>query len=121
MTREPIFRIVHTTVDRDPARVAFDYVRGHLTELLLLATHQRRGIDRWLHKPAAEPVARESGTITLFLPRGGTGFVSYDTGGVTLRRVLRLAPCPVLIVPAGSKAAMPRLFSGRPVRMPCER
>jgi universal stress protein family protein len=68
-------------IDRDPVRGALDYLRGHATELLVLATHQRRGIDRWLHKAAAEPLARESGTLTLFLPRRATGFVSHDTGG----------------------------------------
>jgi nucleotide-binding universal stress UspA family protein len=76
------------TVDRDPVRAALDYVRGHPTELLVLATHQRRGIERWLHKATAEPVARDSGTMTLFLPGRGAGFVSLDTGRVDLRRVL---------------------------------
>jgi nucleotide-binding universal stress UspA family protein len=75
-------------VDRDPVHGALDYLRGHATELLVLATHQRRGIDRWLHKAAAEPLARESGTVTLFLPRQARGFVSHDTGRVSLQRVL---------------------------------
>lgn len=88
-------------IDRDPVRGALDYLRGHATELLVLATHQRRGIDRWLHKAAAEPLARESGTLTLFLPRRATGFVSHDTGGVTLQRVL----VPVDHTPAPQAAA----------------
>ena len=88
-------------IDRDPVRGALDYLRGHATELLVLATHQRRGIDRWLHKAAAEPLARESGTMTLFLPRRGMGFVSNDTGGVSLQRVL----VPVDHTPAPQAAA----------------
>jgi nucleotide-binding universal stress UspA family protein len=75
-------------VDRDPVHGALDYLQGRATELLVLATHQRSGIDRWLHKAAAEPLARESGTMTLFLPRRANGFVSHDTGRVSLQRVL---------------------------------
>jgi nucleotide-binding universal stress UspA family protein len=75
-------------VDRDPARAALDYLAGHATELLVLATHQRRGIDRWLHPPTAEPIARHSGAMTLFLPDRGPGFVSPETGAVSLRRIL---------------------------------
>lgn len=75
-------------VDSDPARAALEYVSRRPTELVVLATHQRRGTDRWLHKATAEPIARESGTITLFLPRRGAGFVSPDTGAVSLQRVL---------------------------------
>lgn len=76
------------TVASDPTRAALEYVGGHATELVVLATHQRSGIDRWLHKATAEPIARESGTMTLFLPGRGTGFVSPDTGGVSLQRIL---------------------------------
>lgn len=88
-------------VDTDPARAALEHVSGRPTELVVLATHQRRGMDRWLHKATAEPIARESGTITLFLPRKGAGFVSPDTGGVSLQRVL----VPVDHSPAPQAAA----------------
>lgn len=88
-------------VDRDPVHGALDYLRGHATELLVLATHQRSGIDRWLHKAAAEPLARESGTMTLFLPRRAKGFVSRHTGRVSLQRVL----VPVDHTPAPQAAA----------------
>jgi nucleotide-binding universal stress UspA family protein len=88
-------------VDTDPARAALEYVGGRPTDLVVLATHQRRGMDRWLHKATAEPIARESGTITLFLPRKGGGFVSPDTGGVSLQRVL----VPVDHSPAPQAAA----------------
>lgn len=75
-------------VASSPARAALEYVGGHATELVVLATRQRRGVDRWIHKATAEPIARESGTMTLFLPRRGSGFVSPDTGGVSLQRIL---------------------------------
>jgi nucleotide-binding universal stress UspA family protein len=88
-------------IDRDPAHGALAYLRAHATDLLVLATHQRRGIDRWLHKAAAEPLARESGTLTLFLPRRALGFVSHDTGGVSLQRVL----VPIDHTPAPQAAA----------------
>ena len=88
-------------VDRDPARAALEYVEGHRTELLVLATHQRRGVDRWLHRPTAEPIARRSGTMTLFLPRDRPGFVSPETGRVSLRRIL----VPIDHAPAPQAAA----------------
>jgi nucleotide-binding universal stress UspA family protein len=76
------------TVDRDPVRSVLEYIQGHPTELLVLATHQRDGLARWLHKATAEPVARQSGAMTLFLPEGVRGFVAPETGTVALQRVL---------------------------------
>jgi nucleotide-binding universal stress UspA family protein len=83
-------------VDGDPAHAAVAFMQKHPTELVVLATEQRRGLARWLHKATAEPVARESGAMALFLPGRAKGFVSRGSGRVTLERIL----LPVDRVPA---------------------
>jgi nucleotide-binding universal stress UspA family protein len=64
------------------------YCEDHPPDLLVLATHRREGLSRWLHKQVAEPLARRSRAMTLFLPTQGRGFISPANGAVTLRRVL---------------------------------
>jgi len=75
-------------IDRDPVHAAIEYVHGHPTDLVVLGTVQRHGVERWLHKATAEPLARRSGTMTLFVPSRSTGFVAEASGAVSLRRVL---------------------------------
>jgi nucleotide-binding universal stress UspA family protein len=64
------------------------YLDEHPPDLVVLATHQRAGMARWLHRAVAEPVARRAGAMTLFLPQGAAGFIALDNGAVTLRRIL---------------------------------
>jgi nucleotide-binding universal stress UspA family protein len=73
---------------RDSLGVTLRHIRTFAPDLIVLSTHQRDGIDRWLHKSVAEPLARRSGAMTLFVPHNGHGFVSLRDGLVTLRRVL---------------------------------
>ena len=55
-------------------------------------------------------IARDSGTITLFLPRRGAGFVSPDTGAVSLQRVLvPVDHCPA---PRAAAEAVDALLKG---------
>ena len=68
----------------DPAETMLRHFRRFPPDLIVLATHQREGLDRWLHKAVAEPLARRSGAMTLFVPRTGRGFVSLENGAVTL-------------------------------------
>ncbi|MBI1177887.1 hypothetical protein GC207_10675 [bacterium] len=67
-------------------------VAGYIVEngpsLVVIATHQRRGIDRLLHASISEKVARRTHARTLFVPQGVDGFVRTATGEITLRRVL---------------------------------
>jgi nucleotide-binding universal stress UspA family protein len=72
----------------DPARVVLHYLGEHPHDLIVLATHQRDGFDRWTHKQVAEPIARRSGEMTLFIPHGSDGFVSLESGAVSLRNIL---------------------------------
>ena len=72
----------------DPLDVMLDHIRRFVPDLIVLSTHQRDGVARWLHKSVAEPLARRSGAMTLFVPHSGNGFVSLRDGQVTLQRVL---------------------------------
>lgn len=74
--------------ERDPLAAMIDYCERHPPDLLILATHQREGLSRWLHKPVAEPLARHARAMTLFVPTHGQGFISPASGAVTLRRIL---------------------------------
>lgn len=74
--------------ENDPLEAMVRYCEDHPPDLLVLATHQREGLSRWLHKQVAEPLARRSRAMTLFLPTQGRGFISPANGAVTLRRVL---------------------------------
>jgi len=60
----------------------------HDSEFLVLATHRREGLSRWLHGSIAESIARHAHLKALFVPEGGRGFVDSDRGEVHLRRVL---------------------------------
>jgi nucleotide-binding universal stress UspA family protein len=72
----------------DPVDSILHYLRGHPTDLVVLATHQREGLDRWLHQAVAAPLARQAGTMTLFVPHGTEGFVSLADGAMSLQRLL---------------------------------
>lgn len=75
-------------VDRDVVRGVADFANRHPSDLLVMATHAREGLDHWLHRSVAEPVARRTRLPTLFLPRGARGLVDAETGEARLRRVL---------------------------------
>lgn len=84
------------TLGRDPADAVLHYLAEEPTDLVVLATHQHDGITRWWHKAVAEPIARKSKTMTLFIPYGVNGFVALEDGRVTLQHVL----LPVDRIPA---------------------
>ena len=72
----------------DPVVTMLRHFRSFRPDLIVLATPQREGLERWLHKAVAEPLARRSGAMTLFLPHDGSGFVSLNDGAVALRKIL---------------------------------
>jgi nucleotide-binding universal stress UspA family protein len=76
------------TSGADPVETMMRHFRRFPPDLIVLATHQREGIERWLHKAVAEPLARRSGAMTLFVPCNGRGFVSLKDGAVTLKKIL---------------------------------
>ena len=71
-----------------PVETMLRHFQKYLPDLIVLATHQRDGLARWLSKAVAEPLARRSGAMTLFVPHTGRGFVSLENGAVTLKRIL---------------------------------
>ena len=72
----------------DPVETMLRHFRKLPPDLIVLATRQREGIDRWLQKAVAEPLARRSGAMTLFVPQDGKGFVSFADGTVALKKIL---------------------------------
>jgi nucleotide-binding universal stress UspA family protein len=79
-------KILHA--ESDPLDALARYCEKHPPDLLVLATGQREGLSRWIHKAVAEPLARRSRAMTLFVPAQGRGFVSPANGAVALRRIL---------------------------------
>jgi len=76
------------TPHSDPVRDVLHYLGKHPHDLIVLATHQHDGFDRWIRKQVAEPIAQRSGEMTLFIPYKSEGFVSLESGAVCLRNVL---------------------------------
>lgn len=74
--------------ETDPARAILRFLDDHPSDLIVLATHGRDGLPRWLRGSVAEPVARQAFTQTLFIPEGARGFVAADSGAVGLRALL---------------------------------
>lgn len=72
----------------DPTDAIAAYLRESPAQFLVLATHGRDGISRWMSRPVAEPLARAARAPVLFVPDGVPGFVALDDGTVTLHRVL---------------------------------
>jgi nucleotide-binding universal stress UspA family protein len=85
---------------RNPAQAILEQIEKEPVELIVLATEGRDGIPRWLRGSVAESVARDSDTMTLFVPRGARGFVGFEDGELSLRRIL----VPVAVQPSGQAA-----------------
>jgi nucleotide-binding universal stress UspA family protein len=73
---------------KDPVQPILDHLDEYPADLIVLATHRRKGLDRWLHKEIAQKVAQSRSATTLFIPHDVNGFVSGSTGSLSLRRVL---------------------------------
>ncbi len=65
-----------------------DYIERHGADLVVLATHGRDGLPRWLEGSIAEAIARRSRVPTLFLPHAARGFVDPRTGEIRLANIL---------------------------------
>lgn len=89
-----------TLGQRDPADAIQQFLDQHVCDLVVLGTHGRDGIDRWLNGSIAENVFKRSAISTLFVPRGARGFVNQVTGDLGLRHVL----VPVDQSPAPNRA-----------------
>jgi len=71
-----------------PLKAVTHYLQENPAQLVVLSTEARGGIPRFLKPSFAEPVARKTRAMTLFVPSHSSGFVDGDTGRVTLDRIL---------------------------------
>ncbi|MEQ9406356.1 MAG: universal stress protein [Fuerstiella sp.] len=72
----------------NPAAGVLDHLERRGADLVVMATHRREGIDRWLHSNLAESISTKSDAASLFVPFGVDGFVDPDSGAVSLDRIL---------------------------------
>lgn len=81
---------VRKTVARhsSPVHSVLRHLEMWPADLIVLATHSHEGRSSWLRQSSAEPIARQSEQMTLFIPDGIEGFVSGRDGSVTLNRIL---------------------------------
>lgn len=75
-------------VDKDPVRAVTAYLTTHSADLIVLATDQVSGRVQWLRNSVAEPLARKSHLMTLFVPKDVDGFVSGMNGSIVLKSIL---------------------------------
>lgn len=66
----------------------FREVADSHADLVVLSTHGRSGLARWLQPSVAAPVATKGAALVLLLPPGVDGFVRHNTGLAALARVL---------------------------------
>ncbi len=72
----------------DPARGIVGFLDQHASDLVVLATHARDGVERLLRGSVAETVFRQSAVPTLFVSPTARGFVSDVSGDIALNRIL---------------------------------
>jgi len=71
---------------KDPSTAILKFLERHPADLIVLATHQLGGFP--FFPSVAEPVARKSGIMTLFIPQSTDGFVSVSDGSLNLEKIL---------------------------------
>ncbi len=85
---------------RDPALGLFEFIISHRPDLIVLASHGREGVNRWLHGTVSEEVTRHTHVPTLFLGPRASGFVDQSSGVMRLENILM----PVAPTPSPSRA-----------------
>lgn len=82
-------KFVKATVESEnPVHGVATYVTRHMADLMVLMTHNRTGLERWLEGSVAEDAVQEARAPALFLREDQTGFVDRETGKVSLDTVL---------------------------------
>jgi nucleotide-binding universal stress UspA family protein len=76
------------SVHADPVFAIQDFLRHRPSDLMVLATHQWQEPLRWVKPVVAEPLARATDALTLFIPQGGDGFISPGDGTVRVQHIL---------------------------------
>lgn len=73
---------------QDPIRGLSRFLEGHPGELMVLATHGRAGVPRWVRPSIAEAMSRCTHMQTLFVPGRNNVLVDQATGELNLNRIL---------------------------------
>jgi nucleotide-binding universal stress UspA family protein len=73
---------------QDPVPGLAHFLAGHPCELIVLATHGREGLPRWIKPSVAEAMSRRAHLQTLFIPPDGNGFVDAAAGAFNLKHLL---------------------------------
>jgi nucleotide-binding universal stress UspA family protein len=74
--------------DPSPVRSVVRWLEGHGCDLLVMATHSREGLERWLRGSVSVDLARQTPVPSLFLPISAPGFVNPDSGKAVIRNIL---------------------------------
>ena len=87
---------------RDALSGVTEFFLSHRPDLVVVATHGRQGINRWLHGSVSEDFARRTHVPTLLIGPEGRSFVDAKTGQMSLRRIL----LPVVPTPSPARALL---------------
>jgi nucleotide-binding universal stress UspA family protein len=74
--------------DAAPINGVLRWLQDHPCDFVVMATHAREGVARWVHGSVAADLAQNTRLPTLFLPMSSPGFVDPATGTATIRNVL---------------------------------
>ena len=74
--------------DPSPVGSVVRWLDGHRCDLLVMATHAREGLERWLRGSVSVDLARQTPVPSLFLPISTPGFVDPDSGSAAIRSIL---------------------------------
>jgi nucleotide-binding universal stress UspA family protein len=102
----------------DPADAILDFLAQNPTDLVVMATDPKEGLPRLLHRSVAEKVTRVAGVRSLLVPAGAPGFVSAESGGLSLKRILvpiAESPDPNAAAEIATRAA--KALGGLPVEL----
>ncbi len=89
-------RVAKIEIDRGDALGGIsEFFLTHRPDLVVVATHGRQGINRWLHGSVSQEVSKRAHVPTLLIGPDSRGFVDAQTGQMRLQRVLvPVAPTP---------------------------
>lgn len=91
-----------------PVLAIAEYLERHGTDLIVLSSHQKHGLARFVEGEVAQPVARMTHELTLFVPVSYPGFVNSRSGEVVLRQIL--VPVDTTPPPARVVELLPKLL-----------
>lgn len=97
-----------------PVQAVLKYGEKHPADLIVMAAHPHEGVTGPFQESEGEPLARESGAMTLFVPAGQEGFVATKDGSVGLRNIL----IPIASVPDPQAAVNAAAWIARRLNCP---